>query len=63
MIVNTMEYRVGLVEMYLGLKAIEIKKCPECKSKDIGIYGYPDGERFLECNCCYSVIADIKEPK
>lgn len=42
-------------------EAMKIKECPECKSENISIAVYPDGKRFLECEGCYSVIADIKQ--
>lgn len=34
-------------------------RCPECKSKRTVLATYNGGERFIECNGCYQVIAQV----
>ena len=38
-------------------------RCPICRSSNTVVATYADGERFVECEGCYTVIGDVIEGK
>jgi ribosomal protein S27E len=38
-------------------------KCPFCKSNETVVATYVSGERFVECEGCYTVIGDVVDGK
>jgi len=38
-------------------------RCPECHSRLTMVTTYADGERFVECEGCWTVIGDIPTGK